>query len=1233
MSRVYYGIATFDQLVHESKQQYIALQKHIWSLNINKESDYSFPVIISKGADKLGYNIPENTLAPGDYPAQVKSYPPKQNIAGRTQSFYYALADALVALYSNPDYRNEFVSHPPNPFSDTFRKIYSGGKVSRVDACMFLAIELSEYFENGSYISDLVNEFRVHVIVANIRGSRSGDTVEYVSSDILTHHRPRDPSDYGIAISTDGSGQYNRIDEIDGVHGAYLRNIMIMNILPETDKSIDDKIDELRAEPDKEKKNAKIHDIISDIGAKISSPLDNTSNSWMNLINGLPTGPKISGNVMGSMYIDVDCTSSHPGINEKIEFDDFAYKINTGIYASIPVEIIANDGVYHETKKESKWNVDRGTRHTQRTFYIALADSILDNIYSNPFYHLDAEEVPIAPGLDPTELLYSVITSKKRYLSNDLPLDITDGLSDDLRGQQLFKAARDQMAHNIWVEFGSEAADFTPGNIWSIGSAPTTSLGKWMISVKIFIVILRGDTIIIRDVNQYSSTASNRYQVVLLYDEISSMYFRVKSVDGYELNPLLFAGKGTIGGAGIAWVNNLRSDPDKNAYLASNPPLAAYFSWPSGTNAFTPPGKRDESSLDLATHGVYYMLGNDAYNMDQMDYDKIKNHVIKLNTYSKLDMVFSMWFEKINNQNAFPVSTFYISIAKGIHKLLNNPLYLSYVNYQKKFPGSEIVFSGIKHSALYDSASDIRTKYGTLSAAISRYIGDYPSKKEPDLNNEDVVKKIVAMLNLYKFRVSITEVMHSRSGVMYELPTTRKKGTAKHSSTPAEAAAFFDGGFKLHSVMEAPVEFSIVLARVSRGGGVEYYYVDEIDGQKDVLPTPYISQVTNIVMESSIKNIWKKTGKEKQDLCKRLYLDNKNSTDKFVRDSLKFYYKERSPYLCPRKLYQSSAYQSSSSYSEQDHIHALDYVRELNRNGRETVCKPYDFGNRPYRHFVHEAIADWIYHGLEDSNSNIIAIAKNIIPTKSAVDNWLSKTANAKETVYMNLANGVKAKIGADLRVKLIDNKIDFFDSTGKKIGGIYNKIVSNILPAKYGIEITSFRHSCKGTPVTCYTRPFYATEGYARKSRKKLHMSLVDKKLCILREFNGTRGNWLSLISPIGITVEGVDLRGINEIICEKHRQQKQQLIQSFFNSRKTNTIWTWTKIFYRAPTSSTTTLPIPTPPPPPKRVHSFITRVQVCDGRYNGYPDSHNYRLSTDEKNVVCKMAYYLLERYVGQ
>ena len=916
----YIGVADYGDDEHDNNGQYMAMRRHI--VNVNTAKEYMFPAVFGRVGSLKHHIIADGT--------GVNAYAEKKKAdvlvpSDMPESFWYAIADSLIDLYAFANYRTQFA--PSTTFPDYFEKVWKNSGASREDVCGYLAEYLAEKSAGKADTKAISLEYKVSVVIAEL--TRVGDMYKYsygtpMKIDVYESNVDKK---YAVFIAKI-AGYYHRVERIDGVHGNYFHCVKIINkIDPESDAVISNKIAEIHTAIGGRNKRIKINEVQTEIQGKIiSAVVPDEAAEWKFLENGFTMGNFVNMTTHAhTAYYAMDDPSVSPmGDNDTRLLHNMLHNLNTGAFKGreIDMEVFSNDGVFYSSDTGTKWNTDKHV-YNNGTFFVAMAEILLDQVYSNPFFlfRIPPADVPIGKYA-PDEILYRL---------EDMEYGRVVG--NDIWGVSKYEAARDQLAENILNEFpiaSHSTGDFIPSyleNIDNDSDAVHDKLDDWGVSMKILELNIHEKSARITDSYEHNIPVGSPFAISMLYSYDNSVYFMPRKINNFDFNPLPYFNMYRYNPGALQMA--LSMAPDKKGYLDSTDMSAALEDL-SHAIYLKEPDPRDPSITPDST-GVYYMMDISEYPIDQMDYDKITNHIIKINTNSKLDLVFDMWFDNHELAQGYDplFNTFEYALAKGFHSIIDNGyIYEKHRGGNDLFPGASDNMPGsippITYGEKYAIDSPHASKISVICSAI----------RKNDIYGMSSAA-LVTLLNQFDVRLSITRVKHSRTGVMYIDPTTRDAAPGSYGALGNRAADYYNGG-NTSDKMTAPMNFAIVLAEITVGADTKYGYVDILD-VSEVIPTTYMSKVAagKVKMASSIAEIWGKTGGDKKAKIKKLYDDGKLSIDSATVRSVKFYY--RPPIACARKIYRMDAYDIAVHGKKEKYDEIFKYVKRMNTCGNDST--------------------------------------------------------------------------------------------------------------------------------------------------------------------------------------------------------------------------------------------------------------------------------------------------------
>ena len=1212
------GIDDYSVAVHGDNSVYFAVRKH--AINFNTSKEYTFPAVLGRVGSVKSYSISSGGLGLNSYSSATKDAPGAEATSSRPSSFWYALADSIIDLYTFADYRAKFAAG--TAFTSYFETVWKDRGANRREICKYLGDHIVSKFPGNANLDDISTEYQVTIVTADL--VEAGDMYKYRDGTSLNVNSkvPIGPSNFAAFVAKVGR-KYRRVERLDGIHGTYFRYIKrLEHTSPESDAAISAKIADMNTETSGKGKRIRIYELADLINAKIASPISAIEASELTLFK---NGFIIDNDIMKyssaknyRTYYAMDKPGDSPlGNNDSRLLHDFLHRLNIGEIDDdeVDAELFLNDGVYYKSSdKDTAWNTDK-TVNSDSTFFISMAEELLDNIFSNPFYSATHGAV-----------FGTAIHNDKLYnIRNEKHAEYGRIKGNDIWGISRYEAARDQLAHDIRIATGTlDNAEYN-GTSWSsIATEPitTTVLAPWGVSMKLFSAFIGEKSIKINGAYSYYNPGTDIFMVTLFVSNHAFYYFRGRKINNFDFNPLPYFNIYDYGATGVLR-DNLIAAIDKRVYLNSTV-MTPVLVDPAHAKYLKETTARAAADLNPSTVGVYYMADITEYPIDQIDYDKITDHIIKLNTLSKQDLIFDMWFDNHSLEDAVASldDSLAYALAKGFYRLIKknrsggDSLYTRHRGNKDLFPGaSNFHMAPQSFYDLYNSSLSAKDKIKFIYLAI---------KSTSFLSDNDAAR--VVLLNSFDVRLTRTHVKHSRTGAMYILPTIRDNSPGPFGSLGSRAADYYAGGTALDMKMTAPMNFAIVLANVDIGGGFyRFSYVDVLDGSSDVIPTTYISKVPNsgVKMGGAISDIWERTGEDKKIAIKNMYDANKNSGDGATARSIKFYYRERYDGEKTHYIddYDNSVYRSKSKYESM-----LHRVIRLNTHGcilEGFTGKTFDTVNK----LIAFALARCI-GGTSPDIADTTDIAKELLAgdatSLAIIDNWGTSTNAERYAVKVALKNKIDTVLGKIYTMYVQNEKINCFGSDGKFITNGFENIVTNVFKSRAGLGVTCFRD--RHGPAKCpdeYRQPFYVAGGHDINKHDVIRLAIADKELRL--PLVGTLTHLIKVVD-----VPDTDINDIREIVAEENPVTKKCKIKSFFSGITPGSFWENREKFYRYIPSSP---PLPSPPSPPPPSPSSKSPPSdygsICRGSGGSMTDS--YILTAREADVVCALSYAIVQSLI--
>ena len=1148
----------------------IAFRKHVAFTNTH--ANYKFPVVMGayvidpscllKFSDGLSHQV---TVSPGvlflggDYDF----------------SFWYAFADCMIDLYITKDYRDH-ISLVANTLPDEFGTLaYTDPSLDRGDVCGWMAdFFYTKYSGSANILETLSRDYSITIVCSNLIYTGEKNFYKYSEIDPIKIVSEVSPSKACILLSRERivghignvAIKWRRVDKLDGVHGYYFKNIDPLKNISPIDVSIVNIINDVKTSNDVNDRLAKLYTLAHDVGKKKDDESDPIKKQeWKSLYNGIADQAMPVHDYYKSYLVVDNMKKSASGKENMKETHKFVHAANVSGVRShkFIANLRYNDGVYYECNSDTKWNEDK-VIHENGTFYVTMAEILLDEIYSNPFFRLysDANKIP---GEGDTRLLYD---SEK----------LVEGrvIGDDIRGLPRYESARDQLAGEIRTSFGGSADDFEIAGMKD--PAFTNIMRNWGFSTKLFVTDICNDVVAIRKIHSYAiPPAKILLQISMVSDHVHVSYSKVEDVNNLGFNLLLYTEgyKYKSDPASDVWVDNYKNSTDRKKYLEDNKATAPVLDTDHEDYLVEPTPVSYTTDLRY----MCYIHDIDEYPIDQLNYDKIVDHIIRINTISRSNFVFNMWFsDPMRIAGVIRVDHYrslYYAVANGIHRLLSDGWqYAKYMGTNDLFPGASIadLVSGKTFQDIYDAETTERDKISTIYNGIVEYTGG------DAMAFDELV--FVNMLNTFKLRVCLSVVDHSRSGVRYIIPTVAKNGSHTYKS---------DTGSRYHNhyarwldkEMTSPIFFSISIAQILFKSDSIFAYVESIDGS-DFAPTPYMAKFRgeDISKKPEIIEIWRKKGDDKKAAIKQFYDDNIGSTDIGMKLLLKNLYKEEK---CNTRFYYLQPYDPVLHPSQPAYHNMMGYVIYLNALGREYTYDryaidhhhdysykgPFSRSRQSGKLLLSEFLLGWMENGIHEGDADIIATIRALLPdpfTDTLITDW-SADETAKDALRGNLKLKIWDVLGGEYLVCLQDGIIKYFDIDGAEINEALKNVVENIFGDRFGIEITAFRHTISNYPINKYTHlPFCSTDGYGRSKAKIVYVSLINDEFYEL--INPKNYNF---IESLPIPQDRVD--EINDIICKNNKPNLDADLAAFFAATAAEVFWQDNKAFYGIPDTTSTT------------------------------------------------------------
>ena len=894
---------------------------------------------------------------------------------------------------------------------------------------------------------------------------------------------------------------------------------------------------------------------------------------------------------------------SYMGPMREHELHKLTYNVNVdngGNPNTFTAKIQLNDGMRRTCSTATKWNSDSDLTRVG-PFYICMAEILLDEIYSNPFFQV-YEDINEIPGKGRTDLIYDLKKMEKGRVKGE-----------DMRGLPIYESARDQLAEKIKAD--------TPIGEFSTGSG--TKYNSWGMSVKLFEYMQYVDDITILTYSSHVRVgAEAQFQVVIA--ETFSSYGKIIKVNDLDFNPFLYLDRYDYPTG--PWTTAYMAAPDKKNYIDTNLPSSTI---PLDHRTYlSRPDNLDPADYPIGNDDLIYIHNIDEYPIDQPDYDKIIDHNIRLNTQGRENFIFDAWFhvDKINF-NWASASTgkdqYMYAMSEGLHELIKNTDYKRYRGSSEIFPKSNAIepISSKTYRELYKDATGDADKIKIIAKNVKERINALVAAGDSD---DDALQY---MLNAQKTRIKFVDLKHSRSGVMYSKNTYLENGNTSYYDGSGNKLSDHYINDAAKPLMTGPVMFSIVIAAIKYNSKTLPVYVESLAGC-DVLPAPYTTYFhgDNIAptVQDKIKEIWLKKGADKEPFIEQLYADNKSSADETTKLILTNFRKKK---YCNTQYYHLPPYDASMHQTATKYNDMLDYVVSLNTRGRDYVYDNYSvdiFEDSPLSSDkegeLYDALGMWIESRLEASDTSVVESTVALLPTREAViRSWSTANTVDEYAVAEDLRVYIRDKLRTSPFVYLQNDKIKFFDHAGTE-HELLRTISDDILGGTIGVELTVFRNNTDQIPADEHIMPpFCATRGYKRSSSRILHIALINKKFFILKSPKN-----YNFIDYETMSVDKIEV--INSVICKRDKTNVTAEISNFFTT-KTDIYWSSKKPFYGLGIVPVPPTPTPSTPPTQPATINPIVHCRITDGAVNATGENR-YALNDPELKVLCNMVLHMLK-----